>query len=769
MKNIIALFFLTLSLQLNAQWVCSFEDEMPQGVLQSTDKHFQISDNKPINGKRSLKHVFDNSKSGSDQILFPLPDIDFKACSVVWAFSLRHAYLPSSSNGWGIFLAASNDPSSLIPSKTNAFAIGVNLSGSNDLLSLFYSQTTKTEIVKSSNFNWEDEAGTEKAVNVRVTRSANGNWTIWAATQNTELKQVASFKDIRIPTGNYWGVFYKYSKEQDQKLWIDDMSVESYQSEIKRDTIKTYDVLISEMMPDPTPTKGLPDAEYVELYNRTDKNIDLEGFMFEVGKNKFVFPSYSLSSKSSVILTAEKNIGLFTGIPVLSVFSSSTTLSNAGAQLVLRNAEGKTIHAVEYTDDWFSGSSGGISVEMIDTENPCAGTENWKLSVATTGGTPGAENSVKVLNRDSISPQISSSYILKNNKLQLTFSEPVDSILASKVGEYWTNPSLEIAQVEVLPPYFKQANIQFVEPLQTAVLYQIGLNSNICDCAENKADTTTFYFGLAEQPQAGDVQFSEILFDADSTQQEFIEIHNVTSKLLDISGFMLLVNQDTSYLPDNLILLPDEYKAFSKNTEWMRICGNAENQKHWVEWPQIPNLLADGATLTLSDTAGNEIAQAAYNVLWHNALLNETKGRSLERINFNNSGLEASSWASSGSKFLCGTPGWAGITQTKENEKVSLNLSSEVLQYNYLPEVNICLNNLDVGSIVSIYIFDPKGNLCTKLIENDLANDSFCFSWTGKTAGGAMLSQGIYIVWARVFLASGNVSEYKKVITIVAY
>jgi hypothetical protein len=54
------------------------------------------------------------------------------------------------------------------------------------------------------------------------------------------------------------------------------------------------DLIISEIMADPTPTKGLPEKEYIELYNRSDKVIDLNRFKLFYNTNNVTFPSFLL-------------------------------------------------------------------------------------------------------------------------------------------------------------------------------------------------------------------------------------------------------------------------------------------------------------------------------------------------------------------------------------------------------------------------------------------------------------------------------------------
>jgi hypothetical protein len=111
--------------------------------------------------------------------------------------------------------------------------------------------------------------------------------------------------------------------------------------------------------------------------------------------------------------------------------TSFPSLDNDGDQLFLKAANGRTIHAVSYTSSWYQNEvkkDGGWTLEMIDTKSPCAGGNNWKASINTTGGTPGKKNSIDAVNNDAAAPQLKRAYTTDNTTIVLVFDEPVDSL-----------------------------------------------------------------------------------------------------------------------------------------------------------------------------------------------------------------------------------------------------------------------------------------------------------------------------------------------------
>jgi len=69
---------------------------------------------------------------------------------------------------------------------------------------------------------------------------------------------------------------------------------------------QVYDVVINEIMADPTPPVGLPEYEYLELYNQTESDIDLEGWTLTIGTSRKTFSAVIIPSGNYLILAKEE-------------------------------------------------------------------------------------------------------------------------------------------------------------------------------------------------------------------------------------------------------------------------------------------------------------------------------------------------------------------------------------------------------------------------------------------------------------------------------
>ncbi len=208
-----------------------FEDGNLSSWTQSTLGRWEVSTLSPLGGTRSLKHA-PTSGTDVDRISFPLPAWDGAQGTITWRFRLRHRFAPSSTNHWAVFLSSDLDASGMVTAPTsipNGYAIGVNLTGSDDLLKLYVVTNGVFTPILSTTLNWETQVGTALASisAVEVVRKNDGTFTVNASTVGSfsNLVNLGSVNSTTHSFGGHFGFYYRYTTSAAGLLMADDISI----------------------------------------------------------------------------------------------------------------------------------------------------------------------------------------------------------------------------------------------------------------------------------------------------------------------------------------------------------------------------------------------------------------------------------------------------------------------------------------------------------------------------------------------------------------
>ncbi|MEL6863827.1 MAG: lamin tail domain-containing protein [Bacteroidota bacterium] len=335
-----------------------------------------------------------------------------------------------------------------------------------------------------------------------------------------------------------------------------------------------FDLLINEIMADPNPPIGLPEAEYVELYNRSDKIIDLASLaFFEEGNTASPLPSFFLLPKAYVLLCNPALIDSLSGFGDVVSPSNFSVLTNSGERLVLARQDMSIIHQVNYTDEWYGDperDGGGWSLEMINPELYCQEQANWQASNATAGGTPGQQNANFSDLPDEIPPQILSAQPVGDELIRLFFDEILNPDIAVP-GLYTLSPDAgAVLGVIIEEPAKTSVLLQLEGPiLEDGTTYTVSLDESISDCSGNPIGPgQSVRFDYFEERIANryDIVINEIM--ADPTQdggltlglpaKEYLELYNRSDKVFNLENFVLLDIEKEVRLPYHL-LFPGDY------------------------------------------------------------------------------------------------------------------------------------------------------------------------------------------------------------------
>jgi hypothetical protein len=419
---------------------------------------------------------------------------------------------------------------------------------------------------------------------------------------------------------------------------------------------KSFDIIINEVFADSDPVIGLPEYEYIEIYNTSKYEIDLSAWRLKTGSTLKDFPEYTLDSSAYLILCSLEAADYLNSYGNVLGFSSFSSITNSGTSIAILDENEQLIDSVNFTTEWYNDTdkeNGGWSIERIDPLNTCSTKSNWKASENVEGGTPGMENSVFASNIDNDSPAVDYMEILSDNQLRLFFTEPVSEESILEQLNYFVNNGIG-NPMSVLPSTdFMEVELLFSEsfPAETELVLTIADIGDECGNLMSLTDIDFLYYVV----NANDVVINEIMADPDPAielpEYEYIEIYNTSDFEIDLTGWKLVVGTSE--------------KEFSSATiesgEYIVLCDDeAESELQtyskiitFSSFPTIPN---SEQIITLRNKSDQIINTIHYTDEWYKDDYKAEGGWSLEQIDPMNPCGGINNWIASESN-LGGTPG----------------------------------------------------------------------------------------------------------------
>ncbi len=191
------------------------------------------------------------------------------------------------------------------------------------------------------------------------------------------------------------------------------------------------DIAINEIMADVNPQPAeLPAAKYIELYNNTDREIDLENWILKIGESSTKLTAQKLPSKQYLLITTEEFADLLSVYGISMGGLNASSLASSGATIELLNQYSERIAFTEYSNAMYGDENkdnGGWSLERIDPSLDCLGASNWKASENYFGGTPGKQNSIYKDLATTTGFDLESTEVVSSRELLLKFNRHIDT------------------------------------------------------------------------------------------------------------------------------------------------------------------------------------------------------------------------------------------------------------------------------------------------------------------------------------------------------
>jgi hypothetical protein len=536
------------------------------------------------------------------------------------------------------------------------------------------------------------------------------------------------------------------------------------------------DVTISEIMAVPTPAVGLPEVNYIELYNRLELPVPLNGWKMEytttVGNigGAVIPPHGYLILCSTTAVEDMRAFGNATGVSYIS------SLTKSGKTLQLKTGEGQLLSRVTYSDRWMPSEAkraGGWSLEKIDLNNLSEAPANWTASTDNRGGTPGTQNAVQAHNPDTEAPLITVLHRLDAQTLSLTFSEMFDTTKAMNMLCYTLDNGLgRPRQALIAADNPQQVILQFAAPFVQGVVYGLTVSAPFCDLAGNVPDEAAYLFGHLFTPLPGDVVINEVLFNPPPNGDDFVEIYNLSDKIFDLRQ-LKLANRDKNNAVAAIqsvsqphYLYPRDYAVFTADLETVQQFYSVPFPDKVAVLKSLPSYPNEAGCVVLLNEDDELVDEFLYSEKMHSGFIARPEGISLERVNPAVASAERANWQSAAQDAGFATP---TFRNSQFNDHAGNRVQAFSLRHTtfspdgdgYQDVLFIDYNLPADGYVASLTVYDIQGRVVRSLEKNVWLGMSGALSWDGTRDNGRRVLSGLFIVLIQCYDEQGHVRVYK--------
>ena len=523
------------------------------------------------------------------------------------------------------------------------------------------------------------------------------------------------------------------------------------------------EVIINEIMSNPSPVVGLPEIEYIEIYNKSNKYFNLENWMLTDGTSKGKIASAWLGPHEYKVLCSTSGLPFLN--PAVGV-TSFPSLNNSGDKIILLDTLGNQLDEVNYELSWYKmdgKSTGGISLERINPLHPCSDASNWKGSTHPDGGTPNEQNSVYDTLPNLSPMQVTSIAFHSDSLIELHFSKQIDSLSAMNSDMIFF-PFLEIQHRFFVN---NTLQIQTNQVIPTSVEYKLSIQG-LKDCWSTASAIETT-FANTETITPKELIINEVLFNPYPNGSDFIELYNNSEKWVNLKNCALHSIEKGALSPpkfitQDFVLKPHEYVYLTASISAQQPYYPTANFSKGMQL-DIPSMNNDSGTVILM--VNNQlIDKFSYREEMHFSLLNDKEGKSLERLFFE----QGSPWFTAAETEHFATPGTKNSHQILGIGTSDFKLSSPTISpdndgFEDLIEISFSTSSPNTSASLTIYTI--QGVEVRKIMNNELVSNSVNAIWDGLDNNKQQLPIGIYILHLEILeMKTGKVSAKKLPIVV---
>ena len=435
------------------------------------------------------------------------------------------------------------------------------------------------------------------------------------------------------------------------------------------------DIVINEIMYKPIGDE----PEWLELFNRTDKSINLKNWKITDRTSSTIISdsSFYIEPFEYLVIADDSLLTEFYVIPSKIKVINLPSLNNTDDEIRLLNPQNTKIDSVAYKSIW--GGNNGKSLERIAVQQNSNDINNWESSISKYFATPGTLNSVtprendlaiSFLNITPINPivggNVSLSFLVKNIGLSSisNFSIDIyhdinlDSIAQS--GEKLVNIAGEFIVSGDSIIYNEILNN--INPGKNNFIVNIDLE--IDNNIENNLSHISFYGNQINEIR-NDIVINEIMHSPKLPEPEWIEIFNRSEKVICLKNYQIADLSDTiTVCGDKIFLAPNDYFVFADDSSFIDIYPNVKS----FVISNLPNLNNSGDRIVILDSLNRIIDSLNYYSTWGGL-----SGKSIERYSVDKSSTDSSNWTST-NLLYGGTPNTINSISIKNYDISIINI-----------------------------------------------------------------------------------------------
>ncbi len=535
---------------------------------------------------------------------------------------------------------------------------------------------------------------------------------------------------------------------------------------------KNKDIILTEIFADPSPKIGLPEKEFLEIYNRSTHPIDLAGWQLSDGSSTGTFPTQVILPNEHWIVTSSSSITEFLSYGKVIGVTNFPTLNNTGDILTLKNSSALTIDSLNYALNWYRDvdkEEGGWSLELIDPGNPCGEEDNWTSSEDGNGGTPGKQNSIFANKPDLTGPKLLNITAITPRQVLIKFDEKLEKN-ATNPNSFSLIPTIGILNTSFETNALREIQLNLIEDLQTRQLYLLKVD-NLSDCNGNviQEEYNKLDFALSEKADSLEIIINELLFNPRPSGVDFVEVYNNSPKYINLKNWKLanlengLVTNPETVTAEDFTIAPQSYVAFTEDVTALK-SNYSQSQEKFFFKTDLPSLPDDEGSIALVDDQGKIIDFFLYNKSMHSEFIKDDEGISLERISFSDGSSQNWKSATSGSGFA--TPGSLNSNLRPESIVLegTITIEPEIIIPGFATQDFAKINYAfeQPGYVANIKIVDQQGRLIKTIANNETLGFEGFYRWDGERDDGSKSRAGYYIVWFEAFNVDGSVKTFRK-------